>query len=381
MFGYLTTVAFLFGQVDDNDVRVKVPSTPFECAHARSFCFDKTGRKFVCVTQRGELLVWNDDVEKPVVTPLEKKPGGQIFDQSPMSAVLAARGIEAILFYLDGRMQIWNIEKGLKVKDLESDRKGFSYARSSPNGDLVGCLSRPRREGDSSTILLWNTRDWTLAGKIETADRVNDYCFAADGRQVFACVGHPTDQKHLGFTGIVAWDLKSKKEEGRIDYGPGFPIRIAVSPDGRWVATGGGDAVPISENARRLSGHLRVFDWEGKKFQAEPYTLATDYVRAVQFSPNGKYLYGGSFSAPPGGGRYISAIRAYNVGSVHGDWNFQWETTLGYGNPFELSVSPNGQDILVPDSEKLHIIDAQDGTIRGAKLTFRFYPEDDVNLK
>jgi len=365
MFGYLTTVALLLGPVDDNDIRIKVPTNPFECAHARSFRFDKTGRKLICVTQRGELLAWNDDGDTPVVAVLERKPG------APMSAVLAAGATEVVLFYFDGRIQVWNIDTGLKVKDLESDRKDFGYAHSSPDGELVACLSYGR-DGNSSAILFWNTRDWTSAGRIETPERINDFCFTADGRQVVACVGHSTDQKHLGFTGILAWNLASKKETSRIEYGTGFPIRIAVSPDARWVATGGGDAVPVAPNARNLNGHLRIFDWEHKKFVAEPFTLATDYVRAVQFSPDSKYLYSGLYSTPPGGGQYIAGIRAYRVG----DWASEWDTTLGNGNPQELSISPNGKDILVPDSANLQIVDAKGGTVRGTKLKFRFYPED-----
>jgi WD40 repeat protein len=375
MIPVLTIIAIGFSQLDDNDVRVNVPATPFECAHARSFRFDKTGRQLTCITQRGELLVWKDNGESPSVTALEKKPGCQIFDRAPMSAVLTARSTDVALFYYDGRAQVWSADMGMKVKDLESDRKDFGYAQSSPDGELAACLSYGR-EGTTSAIMFWNTRDWTTAGRIETTDRINDFCFTADGRQVMACVGHPTDQKHLGFTGIVTWNLATRKEEGRIEYGTGFPIRIAVSADGRWVATGGGDAVPIRENARRLSGHLRVFDWEGQKFHAEPYTLETDYVRAVQFSPNAKTLYSGSYSTPPGGGQYVAAIRAFRVSGARRLWIPLWEATLGNGNPHDISVSPNGKDILVPDSGKLQIVDAGDGSVRGAKLTFRHYPED-----
>ena len=376
MFRYLTIIAvLLFAPVDDNDVRTKVPTNPFECAHARSFRFDKTGRRIMCVTQRGELLVWNDNGESPVVTTLERTPGGGVFDRAPMSAVLVAGRAEVVLFYLDGRVQVRSIDTGRKIKDLESDRKDFSYAHSSLDGELVACLSHGR-QGNSSAILLWNTRDWTTAGKIESAERINDFCFTADGRQVLACVGHPTDQKHLGFTGIVAWNLATKQDAGRIEYGTGFPIRIAVSSDARWVATGGGDAVPVAVNARSLSGHLRIFDWKDKKFVTEPYTLASDYVRAVEFSPDSRSLYSGSFSTPPGGGQYIAGIRAFRVGSVRRVWIPLWDATLGNGNPHELSVSPNGMDILVPDSGKLQIVDANDGAVRGAKLTFRFYPED-----
>ncbi|MBC8115634.1 MAG: WD40 repeat domain-containing protein [Candidatus Saccharimonas sp.] len=371
MFGCLMMAALLFGQVDDNDIRTTVPTNPFECAHARSFRYDKTGRRVTCITQRGEMLILNDNAEYPIVTTLEKKPGGRISDRAPMSAILAPGGRDIVLFYLDGRVQVWNIGTGTKIKDLESERKDFGYAYSSPDGELVACLSHSR-QGNSSAILFWNTRDWTAAGRIESKEMINDFCFTADGRQVLACVGHPSDQKHLGFTGIMAWKLASKDEVDKIEYGNGFPIRIAISPDGRWVATGGGDAIPVRVNARSLSGHLRIFDWEHKKFVTEPYTLPTDYVRAVQFSPDSKYLYSGSYSTPPGGGQYIAGIRAYRVGN----WDSLWNATLGNGNPHELRVSPNGKDILVPDSDNLHIVDAKDGTVRGTKLTFRFYPED-----
>lgn len=371
MFPLLTIAMLGFTQVDDNNIRTKVPATPFECAHSRSFRFDRTGRRLMGVTQRGELLIWNDNSENPVVVALEKEPGGRRIDRAPVSAVPVPDSKEIALFYFDGRVQVWGTDTGVKVKNLESDRKDFGYAHSSPDGALVACLSYAR-EANSSTILFWNTRNWTSAGSIETPERINDFCFTSDGRQVFACVGHPTDQKHLGFTGIVAWNVATRQETGRIEYGTGFPIRIAVSPNGRWVATGGGDAVPVAENARRLSGHLRIFDWMGKKFVAEPYTLATDYVRAVQFSPDSKSLYSGSYSVPGGQGQYIAGLRAHRVE----DWGSEWTATLGYGNPHELVISPNGKDILVEDSGNLQVVDAKDGTLRGPKLTYRFYPED-----
>jgi WD40 repeat protein len=369
-FPSLTVVAILVAAADDNDIRTHVPAAAFECAHARSFCFDETGRRLICITQRGELLVWNGNAEHPVVITLEK-PGGGGFDRAPMSAVLANKGQDVVVFYRDGRAQVWSVNGGVKTKELESDRQNFIRACLSPDGELVACLSF-RGEGQTSAILLWNTRDWTNAGRIGSAERINDFCFTPDGRNVLACVGHPTDQKHLGFTGIVAWNLASQEEVGRIEYGSGFPGRIAVSPDGRWVATGGGDAILFGGSGRRLSGHLRIFDWERTTFVAEPYTLETVYVRAVRFSPDSKRLYSGSYSVPPGGGEYIAGLRAFRVG----DWVAEWNATLGNGNPHELSVSPNGKDLLVPTGGYLEVVDAKDGISRGAKLAFRSYPED-----
>lgn len=368
---YLTIAVLLLGQVGDNDVRTKVPAKPFECAHARSFRFDKTGRKLICVTQRGELLAWNENDEDPTTTVLEKKPGGNIFSRAPISAVLTPGGQDVALFYHDGRAQVWNLSTGTKRQDLVAYRVDLGYSYASPKGDLVACLSYGR-EATTSAILFWNTRDWTPSGSIETAEKINDFCFSPDGRQLVTCVGHPTDQKDRGFTGIIAWNLASKEETGRIEYDSGFPIRIAMSPNGRWVATGGGDAVPVSANGRRLSGHLRIFDWAEKKFVTEPFALGSDYVRALQFSPDSQSLYSGSFSVPAGGGRYQAEVRAYHSG----DWALMWNATLGFGNPHDLTVSPNGKDILVADSDHLQIVDAKDGSVRGPKLKFRFYPED-----
>ncbi len=370
MSRYLIILTLLFLAVNENEVRIKVYESPYECAFLRSFSYDKIGRRLVCVTQSSELLVWNDNSKTPVVKKLEKMTGSHAFDRAPMSAVLANGGKEIVLFYIDGRVQVWNVDTGLKVKDLESNRKYFAYAYASPDGELVACLSYAG-ESNSSAILFWNTRDWTTAGRIESTERINDFCFSGDAKKVFACVGHPTDQKHLGFTGILAWDLKTRQEKGRIEYGTGFPIRIAVSPDARWVATGGGDAGPVAQNSRKLSGHLRLFDWEAKKFLREPYTQADDYVRTVQFSPDSRYLYSGFHSDPSEGRGYTAGIRAFRVG----DWVSEWDTTLKL-NPIELVISPNGKDILVNDLIGLNIIDAKDGTFRGTKLKFRFYPED-----
>jgi hypothetical protein len=39
-------------------------------------------------------------------------------------------------------------------------------------------------------------------------------------------------------------------------------------------------------------------------------------------------------------------------------------------------VAPDGKTIVVPDSENLHVVDAVDRKVKGAKLKFRFYPDE-----
>ena len=362
--------AFLIGILQD-DIRTPVPEKPFECAHARSYSFDASGKRMICVNQRSELLKWNEKSEDPIVTTLEKKANASVFDRTPMSAILVNDGTEIILFYHDSRVQVWNFDTGLKIKDLENEALGLGYARLSPNGKLVGCLSRGS-DGKSNSIRFWNTRDWSTAESIDSTERINDFCFTSDSTKVLACVGHPTDQKNLGFTGILAFDLESMREVERVDFGEGFPIRIAVSADSRWVATGGGDAVPVGPNSRRLSGHLRVFDWQNKKFLKELYTLESDYVRCLQFSPDSRFLFAGAQALDAANRSFAGQVRAFRTK----DWDSEWAVDIGLGNPHELVVSPNGKDILAPDYNSLKILDAKSGTLRGTKLTFKFFPED-----
>jgi len=350
-------------------------SEPLETAHSRCFSFDGTGNRLVGVTQRGDLLFWKaKDAAKPIVIKLEQQPVLTPFNVSPSGVALDREGKHAALFYHDGRAQVWDLQAGGKVKDLTCDQKRLSYACRSPDGKLIACLSYPEEPYGPSRVLLWNTNDWSPAGQLETLQRgyyVHDYCFSADGGRVFACVGYPTDLKNRGFTGIVAFDLKSKKEIERLEYGEGFPVKIAVSPDGRWVATGGGDAVPTGGDGRNLSGHLRIFDWKAKKLAAEPYMVGSDYVRCVAFSPDGKRLYSTAETLPPSGNQYTGELRAFVVG----DWRHDWTAALA-STPHEMAVSTDGLSILIPDRYGLKVFDSRAGKLMGEKLRFRFTDED-----
>jgi WD40 repeat protein len=357
-------------------IDVKIPAEPFECGHIRTVCFDRDGSRFITVTQRGELLFWEKGADRPVVIPLEKNPDGTTFGRGPFGVSFDHAGRHAMLFYYDGRAQVWDVDARRKVKDLAADRKGLANAKISPDGKLLACLSREPRT-DSTAILFWNTKDWSPAGRIDGKDTIYDYCFMPEGDRIVAAVGYSTDRKDKGFTGLVTYDLATKKDLGKVEYGTGFPVRLAISPDGRWVATGGGDAVPVGRNSRRLSGHLRVFDWEKRIPVADLYTLPSDYVNTVGFSPDSKHLYAGAYTTRDD--KRISAeLKAFSTD----DWREAWTVKLGPdNNPHDCTVSPDGTTILVADNDHLHVVNAFDGSIKGQLLKFRFYPEDRAGSK
>ena len=174
MYAPLMVVASGFLATDD---KKSAAPAPFECGHLRSVHFNREGTRMLAVTQRGELLYWpSRDLPKPDLIPLEKKPDGDLFDRGPMGTAYTADGRQAVLFYHDGRIQVWDVETRRKVKDLPSNLTRFSNTRLSPDGTRVASTSRQRGSfDDTGKIHLWNTLDWTPAGMIECADNIYDY--------------------------------------------------------------------------------------------------------------------------------------------------------------------------------------------------------------
>ncbi|MET0923309.1 MAG: TIR domain-containing protein [Xanthobacteraceae bacterium] len=84
---------------------------------------------------------------------------------------------------------------------------------------------------------------------------------------------------------IRIWDLATRKPMGSMDYtlaekrDPVAAGSLAVSRDGRWLATSGGDS------------YVRVYDIARKRtWRALPMDMTTDGPRAVVFSPDGSKL-------------------------------------------------------------------------------------------
>ncbi len=96
------------------------------------------------------------------------------------------------------------------------------------------------------------------------------------------------------FRGIKVWDTTTGKEVKRFTYDAGFPLAVAISPDGKWLASGGGGAIPVAPDASRLEGSLKVWDWGSGKLQKSLAEKSQGYFRAVAFSKDSTRLVAGS---------------------------------------------------------------------------------------
>jgi WD40 repeat protein len=149
------------------------------------------------------------------------------------------------------------------------------------------------------------------------------------------------------------------KESGRIPYPADLmPHSVAVSPDGRWVATGGIDPparVPQQPNLFGLShGHVKVWVRHTGRLHATLFGDSDGDVRALAFAPDGRRLYAattvktGQVVRNQNGlvGFLGAAYRCWDTAQ----WQQQWEVKDKGGMTFGLAVAPDGKQLAIANS-------------------------------
>jgi len=163
----------------------------------------------------------------------------------------------------EGKIQLWTVEGGQHLADLEHQGTIWSLAFS-PNGRVLASGSK------AGTVMLWDVPSRLLKASSEGhADNVNSVAFSPDGKLLATGSFDKT---------VRLWDADTGKEVRRIVVGAGEATGVAFSPDGRTLAatTGMSKVVKLLEietgkEVRTLAGH-------------------TDLVWCVAFSPDGRTL-------------------------------------------------------------------------------------------
>jgi len=130
--------------------------------------------------------------------------------------------------------------------------------------------------GGYQQALVWDLNNAKLARRIgPLAGQVRALAFSADGRTLAVAVGVPGRSGAvtlLDFETGAATTLEETKDE---------VLAVALSPDGRFLAAGGTDAV------------VRVWDLADKQ-PATDLKAHSDWISGLAFSPDGKLLATGS---------------------------------------------------------------------------------------
>ncbi|NUQ63640.1 MAG: caspase family protein [Pirellulales bacterium] len=213
--------------------------------------------------------------------------------------------VTAVAFSPDGKLavtagndnvaRLWEIATRTEVRRFEGHAAPVKAVAFSPRDGryvLTGSADRTAR--------LWEAATGKTVLTFTLADEVNDVAFSPDGLQVATA-----DQDGAA----VLWETASGREIRRIA-GLIAVASIDFSPSGRLLATGGTDK--------------RVRLWDTATGQeVRQYYQGPDWITAVAFSPDGRYLFAGAQDGTegknlPGNGRLYDVQSRQEIARLPG---------------------------------------------------------------
>jgi WD40 repeat protein len=142
-----------------------------------------------------------------------------------------------------GEILVWDVEKG-KLKSALKKQKTPVYSLAfSTDGKLLitggGLRKSLDRMQDVPEVKFWDPANGTEIGHLEgIQNRVMGVAISPDGKLLATCGGdHATDDVDE----LRVWDLASKKELCRLRGHEATVHAVAFSPDGKFLASGGHD--------------------------------------------------------------------------------------------------------------------------------------------
>lgn len=170
-----------------------------------------------------------------------------------------------------GALRLWNRETRQLIREFNQDEREIRSVAFSPVGGLA--LSG----GTDGVVRLWNLESGEHLEFPGHVDCVMSVAFSPDGRRAYSAGGglrRDIWQEGTDFD-VRVWDLESGKQLRTFEGHKRMVLSVAVSTDGRYVLSGGNDAVPILWDTRTGREKLR-------------FRGHTERVRCVAFLPDGR---------------------------------------------------------------------------------------------
>jgi RNA polymerase sigma factor (sigma-70 family) len=265
-------LATLVRTVDDGD-RSKPQQ---EHGHTFGLAFTKDNRRLVSVGSagvqdgKGMYAFWNladRKTENDSIVFGSGRDWVRAVALSPDDKVAAVGTDGGKLFFLDTKT---HESRNARVQLVNACSLSFA-----PDGKTLAV-------GTFKGVVLVDPATGTETKRFQPPGQARQVVFARDGKSIWVgCDGGQFFAKDKDRPGsIVRWDLETNTAAQTFQTVPGMLLSLAVSPDGKWVASGGENAGPFLWDA--ATGKATDLDPGGKRVKP--------WVQGLAFAPDGKTL-------------------------------------------------------------------------------------------
>ena len=242
-------------------------------ADVTSVVFDQSGQKLASGSINGEVILWDLNRARPMET-IRLLP-----QPSVASVFFSTDGERIVAANRDGQMHTWNLTNGKSTPIKLSWSAMPTDIAVSPNGDLVAA-----RIGES--ILIRLAKDGAIRDEILISPSAETpLLFSPDGR-------------YLAFSDSGGAFLRSIEQRKTTRAGAATKNNVALS-------FAPAEPKLVFATSERV---MSFFDWQTARTSDLPVPGHTSYIRSIALSPDGKIL-------ATGGGMYDGNIVLWSVDS------------------------------------------------------------------